>query len=343
MTGPAPFTAAVVQASPVFLDRDATVEKACGLIAMAGARGAKLVVLPEAYVPAYPAWVWYLPLTRRPDVAKLYRALVENAIDVPGPETERLGLAARDAGAWVAIGVNERNAKASRTTLYNTGLLFDDRGALVEARRKLMPTGGERLVWTPGEPVPLRVHDTPLGRVGALICWENYMPLARFALYEQGVQIHLAPTWDYSEAWLASMRHVAREGRTWVIGCSQAVRRDEIPDHLPFKDAIPESLEWINAGNSVVVDPDGGVVAGPLARAHDTLYVEIDPGRAAGSRWIFDAAGHYHRPDLFHFAMRAPATPEAAPVVRERSGRLASAAARKPRKRPARTTRRRTR
>ncbi|HTR97536.1 MAG TPA: carbon-nitrogen hydrolase family protein [Candidatus Acidoferrales bacterium] len=325
-----PFVAAAVQAAPVFLDRDATVEKACRLIAEAASRGAKLVVLPETFVPAYPAWVWFLPLTRRPDVALLYRTLVEHAIDVPGPETERLGRAAREAGAWVAIGVNERNAEASHTTLYNTLLLFDDQGALVERRRKLMPTGGERLVWSAGPPVPLVVHDTPLGRLGSLICWENYMPLARFALWEQGAQIHLAPTWDKADAWIASMRHIAREGRVFVVSCCQALHRDQVPDRFPFKDLVPANVSWINSGNSLIADPDGSLLAGPVADREEILLAEIDPGRASGSRWIFDAAGHYNRPDLFTFAQRG-----AAPPADAARGRPAPPAARAPGRRKA--------
>jgi nitrilase len=298
-----------VQAAPVFLEREPTVEKACALIAQAAAKGARLIVLPEAFVPAYPAWVWFLPLTRRPDIAMLYRTLVEQAVDVPGPVTEKLGAAARAAKAWVAIGVNERNAGASGTSLYNTLLLFDDRGELVERYRKLMATGGERLVWTAGEAVPLKVHDTPFGRLGGLICWENYMPLARFAMYEQGAQIHLAPTWDKADPWLASMRHIAREGRVFVVSVCQALHRDQVPDRFPFKDALPTDLAWLNVGNSMIVDPDGAVLAGPLAEKEDILYAEIDPGKAAGSRWIFDAAGHYNRTDLFSFAQRGAAAP----------------------------------
>jgi len=303
-----PFLAAAVQAAPVFLDRDATIGKACALIARAAATGAKLIVLPEVFVPAYPAWVWFLPLTRRAEVASLYRALVENSLDVPGPEVERLGSAAREAGAWVAIGINERNSVGSRTTLYNTLLIFNDRGELVDRHRKLMPTGGERMVWTPGEPVPLRVHDSPFGRLGGLICWENYMPLARFSLYEQGAQIHLAPTWDKSDQWIASMRHIAREGRLYVISVCQSLHRDQVPDRFPFKDALPAGLQWINVGNSLIVDPEGVVIAGPLAEREEILLAEIDPGRTSGSRWIFDAAGHYNRPDLFRFEVRGAET-----------------------------------
>jgi nitrilase len=309
MPEPRPFVAAAVQAAPVFMDRDATVEKGCRLIAEAAANGARLIVLPEAFVPAYPSWMWTLPLSRRPDVATLYRALVENSLDVPGPEAARLGEAARKARAWVAIGVNERNSESSGTSLFNTLLLFDDTGRLVEKRRKLMPTGAERMVWSIGEAVPLRVHDTPLGRLSSLLCWENYMPLARYALYERGTQVHLAPTWDKSDQWIAGMRHIAREGRMFVIGCCQALHRDQVPDHWPFKDTLPADMQWINVGNSLIVDPDGLVLAGPVAEQETTLYAEIDPGRASGLRWIFDAAGHYNRPDLFTFSMRGGEPP----------------------------------
>ena len=318
------FLAAAVQAAPVFLEREATVEKACDLITQAAARGARLIVLPEAFVSGYPAWVWFLPLTRRADVASLYRELVESSVDVPGPETEKLGLAAREASAWVAIGVNERNATRSGTTLYNTLLLFNDRGELVDRHRKLMATGGERMIWTAGEAVPLKVHDTPMGKLGGLLCWENYMPLARFSLYEQGAQIHMAPTWDKSDQWIATMRHIAREGRLYVIGVCQALHRDQVPDRFPFKDVLPAGLDWINVGNSLIVDPEGTVIAGPVAEREEILTATIDPGRTAASRWIFDVAGHYDRPDLFRFEMRGatsePVAARAAPRRRRPAG-----------------------
>jgi len=301
-------------------------------------------VLPETFVPAYPAWIWFLPLTRRADVASLYRSLVEQSIDVPGPEVGRLAAAAREAGAWVSIGVNERNTSRSGTTLYNATLLFDDQGMLIEHRRKLMPTGAERLVWAPGEPVPLVARDTPLGKLGQLICWENYMPLARYALYEQGAQIHLAPTWDKSTQWLASMVHLAREGRMFVISVCQALHRDHVPDRFPFKDVIPHNVSWINSGNSMIVDPDGNVLAGPCEAKEDILLAEIDPGKASGSRWIFDAAGHYNRPDLFHFSQSATVPPaEAAPAraQRRRAARTERPSRPRPTARPVAKKRRR--
>jgi nitrilase len=252
----------------------------------------------------------------------------------------RLAAAARAAGAWVAIGINERDADKSRTTLYNTLLIFDAQGGLVSRHRKLMPTGGERLVWTPSERADLVVHDTPLARLSGLICWENYMPPARYALYAQGAEVHLAPTWDKSEQWLASLRHIAREGRAWVIGCCQALHLDHVPDRYAFKNAFPAGTQWINVGNSLIVDPDGIVVAGPLAEREGILIAEIDPARAASSRWIFDAAGHYSRADLFDFAVRDAAAPLAAPR-RSRAARGApSGEARKTPRTPAKPTRR---
>ncbi|MFI5370690.1 MAG: carbon-nitrogen hydrolase family protein [Candidatus Eisenbacteria bacterium] len=312
-----PYVAAAVQASSVFLDRERSTDKACALIADAASRGARLIVLPEAFIPAYPVWVWVLPLTERPEVAAVHRLMVENAVQVPGPVTERLGEAARAANAWVVVGVDEAGPAG---TLYNTILIFDDTGRLVESRRKLMPTGGERMVWKAGEAVPPRVHDTPLGRIGGLLCWENYMPLARYALYRDGMQVLVAPTWDRADAWVASMRHIAREGRTYVIGCCQAVRRDDIPDSRPFKRFLPADKEWVNDGNSVIVDPDGAVLAGPLNAREGILLAEIDPGKTLASRWIFDCVGHYQRDDVFEFGIRGAvvAARDPAPAGRKR-------------------------
>jgi nitrilase len=323
---PRPFIAAAVQATPVFMDREGSTDKACALIAEAAAKGAELIVLPEAFIPSYPSWVWVLPITERAEVAALHRLMVEQAVQVPGPVTERLGAAARAARAWVAVVVDESGPAG---TIFNTLLLFDSDGNLVESRRKLMPTGAERLIWKAGEPVAPRVHDTPLGRVGGLLCWENYMPLARYALYREGLQVLVSPTWDRADAWVASMRHIAREGRTFVIGCCQVVRRDDIPDTRPFKRYVPDK-EWLNDGNSVIVDPDGALLAGPLTAREGILTAEIDPGRTLGSRWIFDSVGHYQRDDVFEFGIRGatPASSDGATaprVSRRASGNGAAA------------------
>jgi nitrilase len=330
-----PFKVAVVQDAPVFLDRDATVEKACALTAQAARQGAKLVAFSEAFVPAYPDWVWVLPARERRALGALYAELVANAVTVPGPETARLGAAAKAAGVQLVIGVNERNAEASGASLYNTLLFFDAEGRLTAKHRKLVPTGGERLVWAQGDGSTLAVHETPLGRLCGVICWENYMPLTRYAMYAWGAQIYVAATWDRGEAWLASVRHIAREGRVYVLSACIALHRDDVPDRLEFKRHYPAGREWINAGDSAIVSPDGEFLAGPLHERKGILIAEVDPAQFAGSRWMFDPAGHYARPDVFQLTVRRVPRPllgEAASAAKS----MAPARRRAPRAKPTR-------
>jgi nitrilase len=315
-----PFIVAAVQAAPVFLDLDATIDKACGLIAEAGRGGAKLVVFPEAFVPGYPDWVWSVPASRRPLLNELYGELVANSIAIPGPAIDRLCDAACAAGSQVVIGVNERNVEASGSSLYNTLVFIDGDGRLMGKHRKLIPTGGERLMWAQGDGSTLQVYDTPLGRLGGLICWENYMPLARYAMYAWGVQILIAATWDRGEPWLSTMRHIGKEGRTFVIGCCQALRVADIPDRFAFKADYPAGREWVNAGDSVIIDPDGQILAGPLHEREEILYATIDPRRMTGPRWMLDVAGHYARPDVFQFAVRRVPRSVIGPVTDEADG-----------------------
>ena len=273
-----PFLIAAVQAAPVFLDRDATVEKACGLIAAAAAAGAKLVVFPEAFIPAYPLWIWNIPPGDTHGLRTLYAELLANSITVPDDSTARLATAARDAGVVVAIGINERNAEASGTSLYNSLLYIDAGGNILGCHRKLVPTVGERLVHGQGDGSTLEVYDLPTGKLGGLVCWENYMPLARYALYAWGVEIYLAPTWDRGEPWLSTLRHIAKEGRVYVVGCCSAVRRDDIPDRYEFKAKyLSGSDEWINPGESAIINPDGKIIAGPIRNREEILYAEVDP------------------------------------------------------------------
>ena len=299
------FTVAAVQATPVFLDRAATVEKACRLIAEAASQGARLVAFPEAFIPAYPDWVWALPAGEDGALADLYARLLDQAVAIPGPTTQRLCQAAHDAGVFVVMGLNEVNAEASGGSLYNTLLYIDDEGQILGAHRKLVPTGGERLVWARGDGDTLEVYDTPLGRLGGLICWENYMPLARYALYAWGVQIYVAATWDRGEPWLSTLRHIAREGRCYVIGCGMPLRLADIPDDLAFKArCYAGGEEWINVGDSAIIDPTGAVIAGPARMTEEILYAEVDPRHLRGSRWMLDVAGHYARPDVFELIVR---------------------------------------
>jgi len=298
------FRVAAVQAAPVFLDCAATVEKACALTADAAARGAKLIVFPEAFVPAYPLWVWWIPAGRTRELRELYAELLEQSVVVPGPVTERLGAAARAARAHVVIGVNERNAEASGASLYNTILFFGPDGRLLGKHRKLVPTAGERLVHAQGDGSTLGVYDTPLGRLGGLICWENYMPLARYALYAWGVELYAAPTWDRGEPWLSTLRHVAKEGRCYVIGCAIAMRKADVPDRFAFKakylDTVPE---WLNAGDSAIVDPDGRMIAGPAHDEETIIVAEVRREQLRGPKWQLDVTGHYSRPDVLQLVV----------------------------------------
>ena len=298
------FKIAVVQAAPVVLDREATVSKACELIAEAGRSGARLVVFPEAFIPTYPDWVWRIPPGQHRVLADTYAELLEQSVEIPGPVTEVLSQAARQAGVYVAMGLNERNAQASNASLYNTLLYIGPDGDLLGKHRKLVPTAPERMVWAQGDGSTLEVYDTSLGKLGGLICWENYMPLARYSLYAWGVQIYLAPTWDNGEPWLSTLRHIAKEGRVYVVGCSIAMRKQDIPDRFEFKAKYySEAGEWINKGDSAIVSPDGKFVAGPLNAEEGILYAELDPRQMRGSKWNLDVAGHYARPDVFRLTV----------------------------------------
>ncbi len=297
------FKVAAAQAAPVFMDREATVEKACDLIAQAGREGARLILFPEAFIPGYPDWVWLVPNSHGGILSQMYTELVENAVTIPDDTTRRLGQSAKSAGIHLAIGINERNSEASGTSLYNTLLSFDDQGDIVGKHRKLVPTGGERLVWAQGDGSTMEVFDTSLGKVGGLICWENYMPLARNVMYAGGTQLHLAPTWDPSDDWLLSLRHIAREGGMFVLGCCAALHLDDIPDRFEFKKLYPKDTGWINPGNSAIIGPNGKIFAGPASEKEEILYAEADLSLITASKRMFDVVGHYARPDVFKFTL----------------------------------------
>jgi nitrilase len=299
------FRIAAVQASPVFLNRDATIEKACGLIEEAARAGAALAAFPEAFVSGYPVWVWYIPPGQTRILRTLYAELLQSAVSIPGPSVTRLAEAAGDCKVTVAIGINERNSEASNSTLYNTLLYLGSDGAVLGKHRKLIPTAGERLVWGQGAEAGLEVFGLPFGRLSGLICWENYMPLARYALSAAGQQIHVAPTWDRGEPWISTMRHIGKESRCFVLGVCQAFHKDDIPDALDFKNAYLGEVEgWINPGLSLIVDPDGKVVAGPLEGEEGILYTDVESHQLVGPRWQLDVAGHYARPDIFELRVR---------------------------------------
>jgi nitrilase len=293
--------AAAAQLSPVFLDKEKTVEKACSAILEAGKNGAKLIVFPEAFLSGYPDWVWLIPNSKGAALNELYIKLVENAVSVPDQATGQLCKAAKTAGINVVMGMNERNSETSGASLYNSLLFIDDKGKIMGKHRKLIPTGGERLVWAQGKGDTLQSYETRAGKLAGLICWENYMPLARMAIYESGAQILVSPTWDKSPNWLQSMQHIAREGGLFVISTCMALRMDDIPNEYEFKKLYPEDREWINTGNSCIIAPNGKILAGPLDAEEGILYADIDLQQIIAAKRMFDVAGHYARPDLFHF------------------------------------------
>jgi nitrilase len=304
-----PFSIAAVQASSVVLDREATVSKACELIAEAASRGARLVVFPEAFIPNYPDWVWAMPPGEAGKHAALYAELLDQAVVVPSPATDRLCQAARDAGVYVVMGINERNDEASGTSLYNSLIYIDSQGQIMGTHRKLVPTGAERLVWAQGDGSTLGAYETELGKLGGLICWENYMPLARYAMYAWGTQIYVAPTWDRGEPWLSTLRHIAKEGGVYVVGVCSVMRKDDLPEGVTARVRYQgDGEEWINTGESAIVNPRGEVVAGPVSKKEEILYAEVDLS-TLGSRWWLDVAGHYGRPDVFELTVRRDSRP----------------------------------
>ena len=298
------FKAAAAQLSPVFLDREKTVEKACSAIMEAGEQGAKLIVFPEAFISGYPDWVWLIPNSQSAALNELYIKLVENSVSVPDQATDQLCKAAKKAEINVVMGMHERNSESSGASLFNSLLFINDQGEIMGRHRKLIPTGGERLVWAQGKGDTLRSYDTSAGKLAGLICWENYMPLARTAIYESGAQVLASPTWDKSTNWLQSMQHIAREGGLFVFSTCMALRMDDIPDEYEFKKLYPEEREWINTGNSCIIAPNGKLLAGPLEAKEGILYADIDLQQIIAAKRMFDVAGHYARPDLFHFSIK---------------------------------------
>ncbi len=300
---------AVIQEPPVYLDRDKSMARAITQIAEHAGKGCELIVFPEAWLPGYPTFVWRL--SPGGDMGKtdaLYALLLANSIDRSRGGLEPLQVAAREHGVVVVIGYQEVDGTGSGSTVFNSCAIIDADGRLANNHRKLMPTNPERMVWGFGDGSGLNVVDTAVGRIGTLICWESYMPLARFALYAQNLDIYIAPTWDSGETWLATMQHIAREGGCWVIGCATSLEAADIPADLPHRDTLfPNRDEWINPGDAVVYKPFGGLAAGPMRREKGALVVDIDVAAARASRRKFDASGHYARPDVFKLTVNRAA------------------------------------
>ena len=303
---------AVIQESPVLLDRSKTIEKAIQFIDKVAAADAELVVFPEAYISGYPAWIWRL----RPGgdwglSEDLHSRLLESAVDINAGDLKPICDAAKDHGITIVCGLNERDGALSQATLYNTVVIIGKEGKILNRHRKLMPTNPERMVWGFGDASGLKVVNTSVGKIGTLICWENYMPLARYALYSQGVEIYVAPTYDSGENWLGTMQHIAREGRCWVICSGVPLTNSDIPADFPNKEALyPDTEEWINPGDSVVVAPGGKIVAGPMRQEKGILFAEVDLKRVGIAKRDLDVTGHYARPDIFTLNVdRRPQSP----------------------------------
>jgi nitrilase len=290
---------AAAQLTPVFLNKEKTVEKACKAILEAGEKGAKLIVFPEAFISCYPDWVWSIPPHKSEQLNKLYVELVENAVSIPDNTTDKLSEAAKKANINVVMGMSERNSETSNASLYNTMLFIDENGSILGKHRKLIPTNCERLIWAQGNGSSLTSYTTSVGKIGGLICWENFMPLARNAIFEAGTQIYVAPTWDKGANWLGSMQHIAREGGVFLISCCMTLKIDDLPEDL--KKIYAKGKEWVSTGNSFIINPSGKLISGPLDSKEGILYTNIDLKEIIAAKRRFDVVGHYSRPDVFNF------------------------------------------
>ncbi len=297
------FKAACVQATPVIFDLDKSVDKVITLTADAAGRGCKLVVFPETFLPGYPAGLGFGTVvgSRTQAGRNQFGEYWQNSVEVPGVYTNKLARCAEQNRVFLTVGVTERD-KVNKT-LYCTLLYFGPDGSLLGKHRKLKPTAAERLVWGEGDGSTLCTFDTEIGTIGGLICWENYMPLARMAMYEKGVEIYLAPTADSRDSWNATMQHIAFEGRCYVIGCNQYFSKSDFPQHLQ-PELAQDRPQVLSRGGSVIVSPLGEVLAGPLYGEEGILTAEMDLDELVRSRMDFDVCGHYSRNDIFELRVK---------------------------------------
>lgn len=297
--------AAVVQASSVFFDKEKSTEKTIQLTADAVVQGAELIVFPEAFISAYPRGMDFGAVvgSRSDEGREMFRRYWASSVDVPGAEVELLAETARDHKVHLVIGVIERDGG----TLYCTVLFFSPDGYLGK-HRKLMPTASERLVWGYGNGSTLPVYDTSLGKLGAVICWENYMPLLRMTMYSKGIQLYCAPTADNRDSWHASLRHIATEGRCFVLSCNQFVKAKDYPKDVCLSDD-PEEI--VSRGGSCIIDPFGNYVVEPHFGGESILTADLDMAEIARGKYDFDVVGHYARPDVFQLLVNERDTPVA--------------------------------
>ncbi|MGI8387794.1 carbon-nitrogen hydrolase family protein [Robertmurraya sp. P23] len=292
---------AVIQAASVIMDKEATIEKTVHLIKMAAEKGAKIVVFPEAFISAYPRGLTFGTVigSRSEHGRKDWYRYWDSSIVVPSEDTNKIGKAVKEAGIYLVIGVIERDGEYSGGTLYCTVLFFGPDGTLLGKHRKLKPTAAERIVWGEGDGSTLPVFETPYGKIGALICWENYMPLARAAMYAQGVQIYIAPTADSRETWQSTIRHIAMEGRCFVLSANQYVTKNMYPTDLLCYDDLSTAPEVMSRGGSTIVNPLGEYVLEPVWGKEEILIADLDLREITYSHFDFDPVGHYSKPDVF--------------------------------------------
>ncbi|MGE6370237.1 carbon-nitrogen hydrolase family protein [Planococcus kocurii] len=303
------FKVAVVQAGAEIMDKEKGVAKTVRLIQEAARQQANIIVFPEAFIPAYPRGMSFGAVVGSRDLEgrKDFREYWDNSITAPGPETQAIGKAARQAGAYVVIGVIEKDSTGSQGTLYCTVLFFGPDGELLGKHRKLKPTGSERLIWGQGDGSTLPVFETPYGRLGALICWENYMPLARAAMYDKGIQIYVMPTADGRDTWTSTVRHVAAEGRCFVLSCNQYSTKSMYPEAISSRAEFQELPEEMSRGGSCIAGPLGELIVEPVYGEETILYAELDLDQIAESQFDFDVSGHYARPDVFQLSVNEKA------------------------------------
>ncbi|MGE6413617.1 carbon-nitrogen hydrolase family protein [Planococcus kocurii] len=303
------FKVAVVQAGAEIMDKEKGVAKTVRLIQEAARQQANIIVFPEAFIPAYPRGMSFGAVVGSRDLEgrKDFREYWDNSITAPGPETQAIGKAARQAGAYVVIGVIEKDSNGSQGTLYCTVLFFGPDGELLGKHRKLKPTGSERLIWGQGDGSTLPVFETPYGRLGALICWENYMPLARAAMYDKGIQIYVMPTADGRDTWTSTVRHVAAEGRCFVLSCNQYSTKSMYPEAISSRAEFQELPEEMSRGGSCIAGPLGELIVEPVYGEETILYAELDLDQIAESQFDFDVSGHYARPDVFQLSVNEKA------------------------------------
>lgn len=287
---------AVVQSAPVVFDTEATIAKVDALARDAATQGVQLAVFPEAFISAYPKGLDFGSVVggRTPEGRRDFQRYFESAITVPGRETEHLADLSRELAMNMVIGVIERDGG----TLYCTAVFFDPEHGYLGKHRKLMPTGGERLVWGFGDGSTMPVYDTAIGKIGAVICWENYMPSMRMAMYRKGIQLYCAPTADNRDSWAPSMQHIGVEGRCFVLSACQFLRREDCPDDYDcVQGDDPDTI--MMTGGSCIVNPFGEFLAGPLFNEEGILTADIDLGEIARTKYDLDVTGHYSRPDIF--------------------------------------------